>query len=146
MLKRILLTRFESQSLLKDFEPEAIIHLAAETHVDRSIESAHAFIQTNVVGTSVLLDSARKYWSDLPSDRQRRFRFVMVSTDEVYGSLNSVMILLSTREVLIFQAHRMPQAKRRPIILLVLGTELMVCRSSSATAPTILVLTNSLRN
>ena len=75
--------------LFKDFEPEAIIHLAAETHVDRSIESAHAFIQTNVVGTSVLLDSARKYWSDLPSDRQRRFRVVMVSTDEVYGSLSS---------------------------------------------------------
>jgi dTDP-glucose 4,6-dehydratase len=75
--------------LLKGFEPEAIIHLAAETHVDRSIESAHAFIQTNVVGTSVLLELARKYWSALPSDRQRRFRFVMVSTDEVYGSLNS---------------------------------------------------------
>jgi dTDP-glucose 4,6-dehydratase len=59
--------------LLKDFELEAIIHLAAETHVDRSIESARAFIQTNVVGTSVLLDSARKYWSDLPSGRQTRF-------------------------------------------------------------------------
>jgi dTDP-glucose 4,6-dehydratase len=74
--------------LVKEFAPEAIVHLAAETHVDRSIESSRAFIQTNIVGTSILLDVAREYWSGLPSARQKRFRFLLVSTDEVYGSLN----------------------------------------------------------
>jgi len=72
---------------LREFSPAAIVHLAAETHVDRSIDNAAPFVQTNVVGTSVLLDLATQYWARLPPERRRRFRFVMVSTDEVYGSL-----------------------------------------------------------
>jgi dTDP-glucose 4,6-dehydratase len=69
------------------FRPDAIIHLAAESHVDRSILGAAPFIQTNIVGTFTLLEAARAYWSKLPSPAQERFRFLHVSTDEVYGSL-----------------------------------------------------------
>jgi dTDP-glucose 4,6-dehydratase len=72
---------------MREFSPDAIVHLAAETHVDRSIDNAAPFIQTNVVGTSILLDLARQYWARLTPARRQRFRFLMVSTDEVYGSL-----------------------------------------------------------
>lgn len=68
-------------------QPEAVMHLAAESHVDRSIDGPAAFIQTNVVGTQVLLEVARAYWSELEGSRKERFRFHHVSTDEVFGSL-----------------------------------------------------------
>ena len=68
-------------------QPDAVMHLAAETHVDRSITGAGEFIQTNIVGTYILLDVACAYWQSLPTDRNSRFRFLHVSTDEVYGSL-----------------------------------------------------------
>jgi dTDP-glucose 4,6-dehydratase len=70
-----------------DFRPERIIHLAAESHVDRSITGAADFIQTNVIGTFTLLDAARSYWAALDGQEKDRFRFLHVSTDEVYGSL-----------------------------------------------------------
>ena len=69
--------------------PDAVLHLAAESHVDRSIDGPGAFVQTNVVGTYVLLHEARRYWNALPPDRAGRFRFVHVSTDEVFGSLGA---------------------------------------------------------
>jgi len=69
------------------FRPERIMHLAAESHVDRSITGAADFIQTNVVGTFTLLEAARDYWSALPDGEKQAFRFLHVSTDEVYGSL-----------------------------------------------------------
>ncbi len=68
-------------------QPSAVIHLAAESHVDRSIADSGQFIQTNVVGTQVLLDTALTYWRGLPASDQQRFRFLHVSTDEVYGDL-----------------------------------------------------------
>jgi dTDP-glucose 4,6-dehydratase len=68
-------------------QPDAIIHLAAESHVDRSIDKPAAFIETNVVGTYTLLEAARAYWQGLSGDRKARFRFHHVSTDEVFGSL-----------------------------------------------------------
>jgi dTDP-glucose 4,6-dehydratase len=74
--------------LLSEHEPEAIVHFAAESHVDRSIHGPGEFIDTNVVGTFALLEEARAYWSQLPSDRRSSFRFLHVSTDEVYGSLS----------------------------------------------------------
>jgi dTDP-glucose 4,6-dehydratase len=73
--------------LLLEHKPRAIINFAAESHVDRSIEGPEAFIQTNVVGTTRLLQSARKHFESLSSDEQASFRFVHISTDEVYGSL-----------------------------------------------------------
>jgi dTDP-glucose 4,6-dehydratase len=73
--------------LLNEHRPRAIVHFAAESHVDRSIEGPSEFIQTNVVGTFSLLEEARAWWSALPAAEKDRFRFVQVSTDEVYGSL-----------------------------------------------------------
>jgi dTDP-glucose 4,6-dehydratase len=75
------------RSLLRDHEPRAVVHFAAESHVDRSIASPDAFIRTNVQGTFVLLDQARAYWSALAEGDRTSFRFLHVSTDEVYGSL-----------------------------------------------------------
>ena len=72
---------------MDDFQPDAVLHLAAESHVDRSIDGPSVFIDTNIAGTSVLLDAALGYWRKLPSTRQASFKFVHVSTDEVYGSL-----------------------------------------------------------
>lgn len=68
-------------------QPDAVMHLAAETHVDRSIDGPGPFIQSNVVGTYILLDVARAYWSALPAARKATFRFHHVSTDEVFGAL-----------------------------------------------------------
>ncbi|MDQ8699149.1 dTDP-glucose 4,6-dehydratase [Hyphomicrobium sp. LHD-15] len=72
---------------LEDFQPDRIYHLAAESHVDRSIDGSADFIQTNIVGTYTLIEAARHYWLGLDADRKARFRFLHVSTDEVYGSL-----------------------------------------------------------
>ena len=71
------------------FEPNAVMHLAAESHVDRSIARSHPFICTNILGTHVLLEAARRYWLGLPRDDRAKFRFLHVSTDEVFGSLGS---------------------------------------------------------
>lgn len=77
------------QQILADYRPDAIVHLAAESHVDRSIVGSRAFIQSNVVGTYTLLEAVRSYWEKLSQDRRSKFRFLHVSTDEVYGSLGS---------------------------------------------------------
>jgi dTDP-glucose 4,6-dehydratase len=74
-------------ALLREHRPRAIVHFAAETHVDRSIVDPSAFIRTNVQGTFVLLEQARLYWAELDAAGKRDFRFLHVSTDEVYGSL-----------------------------------------------------------
>lgn len=74
-------------TLLEQHRPRAIVHFAAESHVDRSIHGPEDFIQTNVVGTFRLLESARGYWSKLSGAAKQRFRFLHVSTDEVYGTL-----------------------------------------------------------
>lgn len=76
-------------SLLSEFRPCAIVHFAAETHVDRSVLSPADFVQTNVTGTFTLLEAVRAYWEKLKDRDRRDFRFVHVSTDEVYGSLGA---------------------------------------------------------
>jgi len=75
------------RKLLERHRPRAIVHLAAESHVDRSIEGPAEFVQTNVVGTFCLLEEARAYWSTLAATERAAFRFLHISTDEVYGSL-----------------------------------------------------------
>jgi len=75
------------RKLLEHHRPRAIVHLAAESHVDRSIEGPAEFVQTNVVGTFSLLEEARTYWMQLAAPERAAFRFLHVSTDEVYGSL-----------------------------------------------------------
>jgi dTDP-glucose 4,6-dehydratase len=79
-----------------DFQPDGVIHLAAETHVDRSITGSAAFIETNIVGTHVLLEAVRRYYEDLPDQRREKFRFLHVSTDEVYGSLGPESLFSET--------------------------------------------------
>jgi dTDP-glucose 4,6-dehydratase len=79
----------EMYNVFRTFEPDAVVHLAAETHVDRSIDAPAPFVQTNVQGTFVLLQAAVAYWSALHGSRRDRFRFHHVSTDEVFGSLGA---------------------------------------------------------
>jgi len=71
-----------------DFRPDIVMHLAAESHVDRSIDGPAAFIQTNLIGTFILLEAARQYWSALDTAQKQTFRFHHISTDEVYGDLH----------------------------------------------------------
>lgn len=71
-----------------DFQPDIVMHLAAESHVDRSIDGPAAFIQTNLIGTFTLLEASRQYYATLDEERKKRFRFHHISTDEVYGDLH----------------------------------------------------------
>ena len=79
--------RLDVERLFVEHRPEAVLHLAAETHVDRSIDAPAAFVETNVGGTCNLLEAARAYWSELAPAARHAFRFLHVSTDEVYGDL-----------------------------------------------------------
>ena len=74
--------------IFNQYEPDAVMHLAAESHVDRSIDGPSDFIQTNIIGTFTLLEAARSYWNALNADKKQLFRFHYVSTDEVYGDLD----------------------------------------------------------
>ncbi|EKA7352871.1 dTDP-glucose 4,6-dehydratase [Vibrio vulnificus] len=73
--------------LFERYQPDAVMHLAAESHVDRSIDGPAEFIHTNIIGTYTLLEGARKYWNELSEDARQAFRFHHISTDEVYGDL-----------------------------------------------------------
>lgn len=75
--------------ILNEYRPRAVINFAAESHVDRSIHSPEAFIQTNIVGTFQLLEAVRAYWESLAASSRNEFRFLHISTDEVYGSLST---------------------------------------------------------
>lgn len=75
-------------TIFNEFQPTIVMHLAAESHVDRSITGPAAFIQTNIVGTYQLLEAARAYWTTLPTDAKNTFKFHHISTDEVYGDLD----------------------------------------------------------
>ncbi|MFZ7203446.1 dTDP-glucose 4,6-dehydratase [Avibacterium avium] len=77
------------QKVLQKHQPGAVMHLAAESHVDRSIDGPAAFIETNIVGTYTLLEAVRQYWSAMPENKKQNFRFHHISTDEVYGDLHN---------------------------------------------------------
>ncbi len=77
------------RSIFRDYQPDGVFHLAAESHVDRSIDGPGEFIQTNLVGTFTLLQETLRYWRELPTERATAFRLLHVSTDEVYGSLGA---------------------------------------------------------
>lgn len=80
--------RAELDRVFIQYQPDAVMHLAAESHVDRSIDGPAAFIETNIVGTYTLLEAARNYWNGLDADKKQAFRFHHISTDEVYGDLH----------------------------------------------------------
>jgi dTDP-glucose 4,6-dehydratase len=77
------------RNLFDELSPQGVLHLAAESHVDRSITGSRSFIDTNIIGTYVMLEAARRYWSSLSGAAKGKFRFLHVSTDEVYGSLGA---------------------------------------------------------
>ncbi|WP_347473692.1 dTDP-glucose 4,6-dehydratase [Acinetobacter thermotolerans] len=81
--------------IVKDFQPDIVMHLAAESHVDRSIDGPAEFIKTNIVGTYTLLEVLRKYWLTLGGDKKAKFRFHHISTDEVYGDLEGTTELFT---------------------------------------------------
>lgn len=85
----------ELEEIFNKFQPDAVMHLAAESHVDRSIDGPAAFIQTNIVGTYSLLEAARKYWLSLTAEAKEAFRFHHISTDEVYGDLEGTTDLFT---------------------------------------------------
>jgi len=85
----------EVQRCFVQYQPDAVMHLAAESHVDRSIDGPAAFIQTNITGTYTLLEAARDYWQALDPERRQAFRFLHVSTDEVYGDLEDTDALFT---------------------------------------------------
>ena len=81
--------RLMMQKIFETHQPDAVMHLAAESHVDRSIDGPSDFIQTNIVGTFSLLEASRQYWQSLGEEGKKRFRFHSISTDEVFGDLGS---------------------------------------------------------
>ncbi|MDV2469858.1 dTDP-glucose 4,6-dehydratase [Acinetobacter chinensis] len=83
------------EQVVQEFQPEVVMHLAAESHVDRSIDGPAAFIQTNIVGTYTLLEVVRKYWMGLAAEQKDSFRFHHISTDEVYGDLEGTTDLFT---------------------------------------------------
>ena len=87
--------RDQIDRVLREHQPDAIMHLAAESHVDRSISGPSEFIQTNIIGTYTLLEAARHYWAALDDARKGRFRFHHISTDEVYGDLEGPELLFT---------------------------------------------------
>lgn len=112
--------------LLQEHQPDAVLNFAAESHVDRSIEGPGAFIHTNVVGTLALLEAVRDYWKSLPTARSDAFRFLHVSTDEVYGTLGETGKFTETTP---YAPNSPYSASRRPrIIWYVRSTTPTACR------------------
>jgi dTDP-glucose 4,6-dehydratase len=95
-LKADICDRAAIAEAIETFRPQHIMHLAAESHVDRSINAAGDFIQTNIIGTFVMLEAARHYWQSLEGAEKDAFRFLHVSTDEVYGSLEDTGLFTET--------------------------------------------------
>lgn len=114
-------------AVLERFQPDAIMHLAAESHVDRSIDGPAAFIHTNIVGTYALLEATRAWWSKLPAEKRSAFRFHHISTDEVYGDLHGADELF-TETTPTRQARPTRPARRPPITWYAPGSALTACR------------------
>ena len=116
-------------ALIAGHRPDAIVNIAAETHVDRSIDGPAAFIQTNIVGTfEPARGGARSYWSALPGERRAAFRFHHVSTDEVFGSLGTGRSGLCRETRRIGRTRPMPRARPPPTISSAPGTRPTACR------------------
>lgn len=150
--------------LMQEEYVDGIIHLAAESHVDRSIKDPFTFARTNVMGTLSLLQAAKLYWESLPEKYEGK-RFYHISTDEVYGALTMnrpegikppftttassaehhwhTAMIFSTRQQNIIPIHPIRQARQAVTILCVLTTTHTGCRQSSLTVPTTTVLISS---
>jgi len=114
-------------AVLTRFEPQAIMHLAAESHVDRSIDGPSDFIQTNIVGTYSLLEATRAYWHTLAEPSKSAFRFHHISTDEVSATCTALTIF-SPKPRLTRPVHLTPRVRRRPTTWCVPGNAPTACR------------------
>ena len=123
------------KAALADFKPDVILHLAAESHVNRSIDGPAAFVETNIVGTFVLLEQVLRYWRALPKAKADGFRFHHVSTDEVFGSLDAHGT--SARIRAIGRIRFIRRRRRLPIIWCAHGITPTACRCSFPIARTI---------
>ena len=132
-------------SLLEENEVDTIVHFAAESHVDRSIDGPEPFVQTNVVGTLRLLMAAKDRWESIEGDRKDTFRFLHVSTDEVYGTWLR-RILHFAKPHLTLPTARTPLQRPPVIFLCVLTFTLIACQWSPRIVPTIMALINSPKN
>ena len=94
--------RAELARVFTEHQPDCVMHLAAESHVDRSIDGPAAFIETNIVGTYTLLEAARAYWNTLTEDKKSAFRFHHISTDEVYGDLLTILNALAGKPLPVY--------------------------------------------
>jgi len=121
------LRRRSLRRLFDRYEPDAVIHLASETHVDRSIDGPSAFMQTNILGTYTLLEAAREYTGGARSSEKEHFRFLHVSTDEVFGSLGLAGYFKETSRYA--RILPTPRVKRPPITWFGPGTPPTDCRS-----------------
>lgn len=121
--------------LFESFQPTRVYHLAAESHVDRSITGAKDFITTNVIGTFTLLEAARGYWGGLGEAEKRDFRFLHVSTDEVYGSLGAEGLFTETTPYDPSSPYSASKAASDHLAVAWAGPT--VCRRWFRTAPTI---------
>ncbi len=124
------------EALLASHRPRAVVHFAAESHVDRSIHGPGEFVQTNVVGTFRLLEAARGYWQSLAGAERDAFRFLHVSTDEVYGSLSETDPAVFRDHGLRAQQPLLGLQGRRATTSCAPTTTPTGCRSSRPTAPT----------
>lgn len=132
------------RKLFDRYRPDAVMNLAAESHVDRSIDGPAEFIQTNVVGTFTLLQETLRYWKSLSPEARKGFRFQHVSTDEVFGSLGAEGS--SPSRVPMPPTPPTPLARPRPITSYAVGTRRMNCPRWSRTVPTIMDRTISRRS
>ena len=132
--------------LLSEHQPDAIVHFAAESHVDRSILGPEIFLKTNVLGTFTLLQAALAHWNALSGDAKDSFRFLHVSTDEVYGSLAPAEAAF--HEDTPYQRQQSLRQLRRPVPTTWSGRGFIPtdCPFSPPTVPTITVLTSSLKS
>lgn len=129
-------------TLLREHRPKVIVHFAAESHVDRTIADPGAFIRTNVQGTFTLLEQAKLYWSELDETGRREFRFLHVSTDEVYGTkIRPLQRLLLMRPTVLMLHRRRPPITWRGRTFIPMG-----CRYSRPTARTTTVPSSSLKS
>ena len=111
-----------------EHRPRAVVNFAAESHVDRSIHGPGAFLQTNIVGTFSLLEAARAYWAALAGDERDAFRFLHVSTDEVYGSLGPDDAAFTETHAVRARTARIRRARRPATIWCAPGTTPTACR------------------
>ena len=117
-------------ALLRKHRPRAVVHFAAESHVDRSILGPEAFLRTNIDGTFTLLRAAREFYDSLTGEERERFRFLHVSTDEVYGTLTPEDPAFHEDDAVCAEQLRMRRRRRRRIIWCGRGSTRMGCRRS----------------